>query len=186
MKVCRGQLLFFLVPLVLALGASGCGYHLSGSASSEPGYNWHTLYRDDVHTVAVPTFGNRTFYKGVEFRLTKAIINELEAQSPYRVSSKEQADTILEGEVTSVRMRTVSNNRASGVPMDQLYSIVVRFTWRDLRSGAILAERHDFEQTASFYPTLGEDPFVGEQENVERLALAVVQELQADWGAKAK
>ena len=35
--------------------------------------------------------------------------------------------------------------------------------------------------TASFYPTLGEGRFTGTQQATERLALAIVQELQADW-----
>jgi hypothetical protein len=53
-----------------------------------------------------------------------------------------------------------------------------------LRSGKILVRRESFEQTAPLYPTLGEDQFVAEQQNIERLALAIVQELQADWGLK--
>ncbi|HWE00848.1 MAG TPA: LptE family protein [Tepidisphaeraceae bacterium] len=172
--------------LALAVSLSGCGYHLSGNAENEPGYRWHTLYRDDIHTVAIPIFANRTFYQGVEFRLTKSIINQLESQSPYKVAPKERADTILEGEITSARLHTISNNVVSTVPQEQMYSLIVRFTWRDLRTGKILAKREDFEQTAPFYPTLGEDQFVGEQLNIERLSLAIVEELQADWGVKAE
>jgi hypothetical protein len=37
------------------------------------------------------------------------------------------------------------------------------------------------EQTSSFYPTLGEGRFTGTQVATEKLALAIVQELQADW-----
>ncbi len=162
----------------------GCGYHLSGNADSDPGYRWHTLYRDDVHSVAVPIFANRTFFQGAEFRLTKSIINQLEAQSPYKVVPKERADTILEGEITSGRLHTVSNNAVSTVPQEQMYQLIVRFTWRDLRTGKILAQRDDFEQTAPYYPTLGEDQFIGQQVNIDRLSLAIVEELQADWGSK--
>jgi len=171
-----------LMTILLLLTTGGCGYHLSGNAEAEPGYHWPTLYRSDVHTVAVPIFGNRTFQQGMEFSLTKVVINQLEAQSPYKVVPKVRADTILEGEITGARLSTVSNSRSTGVPQEQIYSIIVRFTWRDLRTGKILAQRHDFEQTAPFYPTLGEDPSIGEQQNIERLGLAIVQELQADWG----
>ncbi|HZK81000.1 MAG TPA: LptE family protein [Humisphaera sp.] len=170
--------------LLATVALGGCGYHLSGNAENDPGYKWHTLYRDDVHTVAVPIFGNRTFYQGAEFRLTKSIIGQLESQSPYKVVPKERADTILEGEITGARLRTVSNNNVSAVPQEQIYQLVVRFTWRDLRTGKILAQRDDFEQTAPFYPTLREDQFIGEQLNIERLSLAIVEELQADWGTK--
>ena len=175
---------FGLLIAILGLALSGCGYHLSGNAETDPGYKWHTLYRDDVHTVAVPIFANRTFDQGAEFQLTKAIIGQLESQSPYKVVPRERADTVLEGEITNARLHTISRNRVSAVPQEQMYSLIVRFTWRDLRNGKILAQRRDFEQTAPFYPTLGEDPFVGEQQNIERLALAIVQELQAEWGTK--
>ena len=32
-----------------------------------------------------------------------------------------------------------------------------------------------------YYPTLGEGAFVGKQSGVERLAVGIVQELQAEW-----
>jgi hypothetical protein len=57
----------------------------------------------------------------------------------------------------------------------------VNFRWTDLRSGRILLERKDFQQTAPMYGTLGEGEFVGGQNGIEKLALAIVQEMQADW-----
>ena len=175
---------FALALLSVLLLLTGCGYHLSGNADNEPGYQWHTLYRDDVHTVAVPIFANRTFVQGAEFKLTKAIIGQVEGQTPYKVVPKERADTILEGEIISARTVTLSNNAVSAAPMEQMVVFVVRFTWRDLRTGKILAKRDSFEQTAPYYPTLGEDKWVGQQENIEKLALAIVQQLQAEWGTK--
>jgi outer membrane lipopolysaccharide assembly protein LptE/RlpB len=171
-----------LLAVLFALPLAGCGYHMSGNTDNEPNYRWHTLYRGDVSTVAVPIFGNRTYYQGMEFRLTKSIISQLEGQSPYKVVPKERADTLLEGEIIAARLQTLSNNRISSVPQEQLLLFIVRFTWRDLRSGKILVQRQSFEQTAPYYPTLGEDQFVGQEQNLEKLALAIVQELQADWG----
>ena len=168
----------------LSLLVSGCGYHISGSPETEPGYAWHTLYRDDVKTVAVPIFANRTPYQGLEFRLSKAVVTQLEAQSPYKVVPRERADTILEGEIIQVRTRTVSRDFASAVPQEQLFLVMVNFRWQDLRTGKMLVERQEFEQTAPYYPTAGEDVFIAEQSNVERLGLAIVQELQSDWGGK--
>jgi outer membrane lipopolysaccharide assembly protein LptE/RlpB len=168
-----------LAPLLLL---TGCGYHISGSAETEPGYQWHSLYRGDVKTVAVPIFANRTFYQHVEDELTTAIAKQLEAFTPYKVASRERADTILEGEILRVRLRTISRDRIAAVPQEQMYVIVVNFRWRDLRTGKVLVERRDYEQTASFYPTLAEDEWVGQQQTVERLATAIVGELQADWG----
>ncbi|MGH7214898.1 MAG: LPS assembly lipoprotein LptE [Tepidisphaeraceae bacterium] len=182
----------------LALAAAGCGYQQSnysdfdaapdstgaGRRAERPaqdGYRWQSLYRGDVQTVAVPIFTNKDFTRGVELRLSKAVVNQLEAHSPYKVVPKERADTILEGEVVEVRQNTLSQDPDTTLPQEQLLSVTVNFLWKDLRSGRILVQRRNFEQTAAYYPTLGEGQYVGQQQAIERLALAIVQELQADW-----
>jgi hypothetical protein len=172
--------------LLACLGICGCGYHwsdnTSGAFAPEPGYAWAGLYRQDVKTVAVPVFVNNTYYRGIEFNLTKAVINQLESRTPYKVAPKEKADTILEGQIIRVGVHTQARSQTMGLPQDQLYYVVVNFTWKDLRSGKMLTVRHSFEQTTPYYPTLGEDQFAGSQDNVEKLGLAIVEELQADWG----
>lgn len=169
------------LPLIVALAClTGCGYTQVGDTPSQ-GYQWRSLYREDVKTVAVPIFTNKDYTRGVEFSLTKAVVNQLEAHSPYKVVPRERADTILEGEITSVRRDTVSRDQSTAVPQEQLYVITLDFVWKNLRTGQILVQRRNFEQTAAYYPTLGEGQFVGNQQAVEKLALAIVQELQADW-----
>jgi hypothetical protein len=140
-----------------------------------------TLYRNDVRTVAVPIFTNRTFERNIEFSLSKAIVNYIESNTPYKVVPKERADTILEGEITDYRIRTTSNSQFTGIPQEQLATIRCNFTWKDMRNGRILTERKHFDQSGSYYPTLGEDRYVGNQDQVEKLAVAIVQELQSDW-----
>ena len=154
---------------LLALGLGGCGYS-QGS-----------LYREDVQTVAVPTFTTRDYVRGLEFRLSKAVINNLEAHSPYKVVSRERADTILEAEVLNTQIQNLSHDYTTNIPQEQLVVMTVNFRWKDLRTGRILVERKNFIQTASYYPTAGENVWTGDQQAVERLALGIVQELQADW-----
>ncbi|HWP40661.1 MAG TPA: LptE family protein [Tepidisphaeraceae bacterium] len=159
---------------------SGCGYTRVGDEPSG-GYQWRSLYREDVKTVAVPIFTNKDFTRGIEFALTQAVIQQLEAHSPYKVVPPQRADTILEGQITSVRRDTINRDRRTGVPEEQLYIVTLDLIWKDLRTGQILLERRNFEQTTPYYPTLGEGQFHANQQSVERLALAIVQELQADW-----
>ena len=171
---------FYFITMLTTLLIAGCGYSRVGD---EPvsGYQWHSLYREDVKTVAVPIFQNKAYTRGVEFSLTKAVVNQLEAHSPYKVVPRERADTILEGEISAVSIDTVSRDSNTAVPQEQLFVVTVDFVWKDLRTGRILVERRNFEQTSTYYPTLGEDRFIGNQQAVEHLALAIVQELQADW-----
>jgi hypothetical protein len=169
-----------LAILGLAAVIGGCGYH-NGGDSGGGGYQWRSVYRDDIRTVAVPIFKTNVFQRGVEFSLSKALANQIEANTPYKVVPRERADTILEGEIVEVRVDTLSSDRRAAIPQEQLLEIVVDFTWKDLRTGKILVERRGVEQTSSFYPTLGEGRTTGTQAAAERLALAIVQELQADW-----
>jgi outer membrane lipopolysaccharide assembly protein LptE/RlpB len=181
MRYCTTTLALAMLPCLMAM--AGCGYQQAGNYDQplKGNYQWHSLYREDVQTVAVPIFGNRDFRRGVEFALSKAVVNELEAHSPYKVVSRERADTVLEGEIAKVDVNTLSRTYREGVPQEQLMVLTVNFTWKDLRTGRILLERKNFQQTATFYPTLREGEFVGSQEAVEKLALGIVQEMQAEW-----
>lgn len=166
-----------------ALLLAGCGYTHNADYDKAPprGYVWHSLYREDIRTIAVPIFTNKDFHRGVEFSLTKAVVNQIEAQTPYKVVDRDRADTILEGEITAVRSTPLSLDSKTALPQEQLLTVTVNFIWKDLRSGKILASSKDFQQSSTYYPTLGESSGLGSQANVEKLALAIVQQLQADW-----
>lgn len=159
----------------ISLFAAGCGY------SHGDGYTQSSLFRQDVKTVAVPVFSSKSFTRGVEFQLSKAIAEQIESTTPYKIVPSDRADTLLEGQVVDVGISTVSADNRAAIPQEQLYRVVVNFTWKDLRTGKILVERRNFEQTNTFYPTMGEGRFVGSQAATEALARGIVQELQADW-----
>jgi TolB-like protein len=169
-----------LLGLALACTAGGCGYSTVGS---EPvgGYQWHSLYPEDVKTIAVPIFTNKSFRRNEEFQLTKALITQIESKTQYKVVARERADTILEGEIKSIDVRRVSDSVLTAVPQENLYVVVVDFSWKDQRTGRIRVQRQNFEQDTTFYPTLGEGEFVGSQQAAEKLASGIVEQLQADW-----
>jgi len=177
------RLLACLLPAACCLLIAGCGYQHNGSVDSSPNsnYKWSSLYREDINTVAIPIFSNKDFRRGVEFSLSSAVVKQMEAHTPYHVAPQEKADTILEGEIVSIELTTLSADVRTNVPQQQLYLMTVNFRWKDLRSGRILMERRNFQQTAPFAGVLGEGEFIGAQTAVEKLALAIVEEMQADW-----
>jgi hypothetical protein len=176
--------------LLLALTIlPGCGYAWSNSGNSfspQAGPVSNSIYRENVRTVAVPIFANKTFSRGLEFSLSKAVVTQLESHTPYRVAPKERADTLLEGEIIGTSVHNISRSPFNALPQEQLFLIQVNFTWKDLRTGQIYVERRGFEQSAPYYPTLGEDQTAGTQDNIEKLGLAIVEELQAPWGKTSK
>jgi len=167
----------------LSFGLSGCGYNQSGGSNNklEGGYHWNSLYREDVQTVAVPVFASKDYRRGLEQRLTEAVVKQLEAHAPYKVVPRDRADTVLEGEVTLAQVSTVASDYQTNLPREQEFAVTVDILWKDLRTGRILVQRKGIRQQSAFYPTLGEGEFVGQQDAIERLAMAIVRELQADW-----
>ena len=115
--------LFTLVPSICCLLLLvGCGYQHNGSfdgaSSGQSGYKWSSLYREDISTVAIPIFANKDFRRGVEFGLTSSVIKQLEAHSPYRVAPRDRADTILEGEIVSISLSTLSRETRVAIPQE--------------------------------------------------------------------
>jgi hypothetical protein len=180
---------FRVIAGLALLLLSGCGYAWSSNGDSfnpQASSASNGIYRQNVRTVAVPIFTNQTYYRGIEFNLSKAVIAELESRTPYKVVPKDQADTLLQGEIINVMVHNISRSPFNALPQEQLLVIVVDFTWKDMRTGQIFVERRGFEQSAPYYPTLGEDQSAGTQDNIEKLALAIVEELQAPWGKTGK
>ncbi|MEL7237707.1 MAG: LPS assembly lipoprotein LptE, partial [Planctomycetota bacterium] len=124
---------------------------------------------------------NATFERGDSEQLTGALVNRIEARTPYRVADVSQADTLLEVTITDANRRTVSRGRATGLPDQQLYVVTADFTWTDLRTGETLVRRENVEQVAEVYPTLGEGQFFASQAAAEALATGIVEALGSTW-----
>jgi hypothetical protein len=152
-----------------ALALSGCGY------SSKP------LYNRSVTSVAVPVWANRTYRREWELRLTEAIDKDIEAQTPFKVAPVDQADTTLTGEIVSIDEAVLTRRYGLNIPRETELVIVVDFTWKDNRSGRILVQRKQFNRAATEIPQLGQRVEDAEQEAVELLAQAVVDQMQTDF-----
>lgn len=80
--------------LVLAFLLPGCGYHLRGQVAPPAG----------VHTVAVPTFSNRTYEPGLELSFTEQLRREvLNGKGLELVTDRAHADAVVSGEILSFR-----------------------------------------------------------------------------------
>jgi len=115
-----------LVVVLLLATLAGCGYRHD------------ELFREDVSTVAVQIFENRSFYRGVEFDLAEAMVKEVELRTPYKVTDAGGSDTLLEGRITSVRQRQLSRVFEGGVPQEMEVVVSVDFVWKELRTGRAL------------------------------------------------
>lgn len=163
---------FGVVSLVmLTLAMAGCGY-----SSKE-------LFPTEYRTVAVPIFENRTFYRGVEYELAESMVKQVESRTPYKVVAPPVAQTIMEGTITSIEQTMLSRRRPGGVPQEIELTVTVDFVWKDLSSGAVIADRRGFVAVGRHIPTsgIGEPYEVAQHEAVERLAHDIVSTMRSDW-----
>src|SRR5438445_2138571 len=79
---------------ILCLAISGClGYHVG---PVKP------YYLRDVHTIAVPTFKNRTLVPRVEILVTDTVIKQFQQQGTFQIKSDDKADASLRGETSRI------------------------------------------------------------------------------------
>jgi hypothetical protein len=127
------------VILGFALFSTGCqnasvfGYRLGNEA----------LYDQNIRTVYVPTFHNRAFqttpYRGMEVDITRAVVRELGAKTPFRVvSDPEKADTELLGNIVGIDKVLLNRNQQNAIREGEIM-VTVDVLWRDLRDGRILS-----------------------------------------------
>ena len=128
-----------LIPLALALLSAGCqntnvfGYRLGNES----------LYDPNIRTVYVPTFNNRAFqttpYRELEVDVTRAVVRELGAKTPFRVvSDPTRADTELIGNIVGIDKVLVNRNMQNNIREGEI-TLTVEILWRDLRDGRILS-----------------------------------------------
>jgi outer membrane lipopolysaccharide assembly protein LptE/RlpB len=123
--------------LGVVLLLAGCGYSVRGHLP------------EDVRTVAVPILVNRTMKPAVETEMTRALADAFATDGRLRVVSRDTADTLLEGEVTSYELISIAFDPEAQV---RLYRLVVTLNvrLRDVRRNTVLFNGQGLSEKADF------------------------------------
>ena len=162
--------------LSLLIGSLGVITVLSGC-----GYRSDNLFRTDINTVYVDMFESKEFRRDLEFSLTEAVKKRIGTDTPYRLASKEKADTILKGEVLEERQAAYAPDSDTRQPRDKQMTLVIRVEWKDLRSGRVLVDRPLLLQAVDYLPPAGESEKFAQQKGIDRLAARIVAQMYNDW-----
>ena len=164
-----------VAAVLVALLVSGC--------AGGTGYSHKPLYDPSVRTVAAPIFENRTFYREMEFRLTEALVKEIEQVTPYKVTGEGAADTIITGTILAVNQRLLSRQLETGVAQEVQLIVTASFEWKDLRTGKVLRKRSRVEASGEYLPVrgAGEPLEVARLAAVGELAREIVDMMAGDW-----
>jgi hypothetical protein len=128
-----------LQALLLAAGVALLPSCESGGNFTILGYTTRPNYDTHIHTVFVPVFKNFTLWRGLEFDLTRAVVREIEAKTPYKViSDRSCADTELTGTIISLNKNILNRTQLNEIREGET-TLGVEVVWRDLRTGEILS-----------------------------------------------
>jgi len=126
-------------------------------------------------------FQSKEFRRGLEFRLTEAIVKRLETDTPYQIAPRDHADAVLSGEILSVNNRSFGDDLDNDLPREIGTTIEIRFRLKNMKTGDILLERPRFLYQATYIPPVGETFSDGMTRGMDGLAQQIVEAMESDW-----
>jgi outer membrane lipopolysaccharide assembly protein LptE/RlpB len=127
----------FLPAVLVLAAATGCGYSLQGNLP------------DHLKTVSVPVFKNRTTESGAETTITAAVINAFTSNGRLKVVSLDQADSVLDGEVTGYQVQSLTYDSRLNLRSYRL-TVTMNVRFRDLRRTELLWQENGLVEDVSF------------------------------------
>ena len=160
---------------ILCLAVSGClGYHVG---PVKP------YYLRDVHSIALPTFKNRTLVPRIEVLVTDTLIKQFQQDGTFQITSDDKADATLTGEISRINRtpaRSVRGNVLATTEFNLALTLKYTLTARD---GKSLAGPGEVTGTTSFFVT--SDVTTDERQALplatEDLATRLVTQLSEGW-----
>ena len=162
----------FLLPTFLLAGCAG--YHL-GPAT--PGY------LKDVHSIAVPTFGNNSLTPRIEVLITSTVIKQFQQDGTFRIASADNADATLKAEIVAVGRNPARSVRGNVLSTTEFnLTLTVKYTLLG-RDGKVLGSPGGVTGSTSFF--VGSDINTDERQALplaaEELARHLVSQLSEGW-----
>lgn len=167
--MCNQLIRIVVLGLMWVAMVGGCGY-----SSERP-------FRSDVKTIAVKPFGTKEFRRRIEMDLTEAVKKRIQLDTPYRFADESVADTVLTGEVLEVRQGTMGRDFVWNRPRETQLTLIVKFQWKDLRSGEVLVQKDRWLQTYDYARPVCETEWDAIQGAVDRMAETIVEQMERDW-----
>ncbi|HRU06358.1 MAG TPA: LptE family protein [Candidatus Brocadiia bacterium] len=157
-----------LLAAAFGLTLHGCGYH------------WGLLYPADVRTVHVKMFDNTTFYHESEVNLTQAVKDAITQQTPLKVRSAEEADSILTGTITQVEAQVSAYDQSDQI-FTQNVTVRVDFEWRRRDTGKVIASASGLSFTRRRMAPRGETRADTMDRTFRDLAQLIVERMQENF-----
>lgn len=146
------------------------------------GYSNETLFPDDVCTVCLDMFDNRSFRRGIEFDLSDALAKRIESETPYKiVSSKDRADSVISGQLLAVGESALTMERQVARPLEKEVVLTAAVNWKNLNTGRLMINNRTVTATASYSEFQNQDFTYASTLAANKLAKQIVELMENDW-----
>ena len=141
-------------------------------------------YLRSVHSIAVPTFGNRTLVPRIAVLVTDSVIKQFQQDGTYRIAGDDQADAILKADIVRINRAPARSVRGNVLATTEFsLSLRVRYSLVERRSGKVLTTPREVVGTTSFFvgPDITSDERQALPLAAEELATQLVSQLSEGW-----
>lgn len=160
--------------IMLSVTLTGCG--------EDAGYSTQPLFSNEISTVYVKMFDNRSFERGVEYELTDALAKRIEASTPYKVvSSIDRADSVISGYIGRADRSVLSAERETGKPLEKEIVLAATVDWKNLKTGQFLIEGKQVTASATWSEWQNQGIAYGSALAANKLAEQIVESMETPW-----
>jgi hypothetical protein len=140
-------------------------------------------YLRDVHTIAVPTFKNKTLVPRIEVLVTDTVIKQLQQDGTFQIARGDEADATLSGEISHIQRLPARSVRGNVLATTEFaLTLTVRYSLTG-RNGEPLAPPSEAAGSTSFF--VSSDITTDERQALplatEDLATRLVTQLSEGW-----
>jgi len=146
------------------------------------GYSNESLFPEEIGSVYVEMFDNRSFRRGVEYELTDALAKRIETETPYKIiSSRDRADTVISGQIVSARELWLSRERQTGRALEKEVELRAIVNWKNLKTGELLIDNQSVSASASYSEWQEQGFLYGSTLAANNLAQRIVELMEKEW-----
>jgi len=174
---------FWAAAFILSCSLFGFGLAAALCGCAEmAGYSNQSLYSDEVSSVYVEMFDNRSFRRGVEYQLSDALAKRIEAETPYKIiSNRDRAESVISGQIVSVVQSVISRERQTGRALEREVQLHAVVNWKNLKTGELLIDDRSVTASASYSEWQNQGFRYASTLAANNLARGIVELMEKKW-----
>ncbi|RKY25619.1 MAG: hypothetical protein DRP62_00655 [Planctomycetota bacterium] len=146
------------------------------------GYSNESLFPKDISSVYVEMFDNKSFRRGVEYKLTDALAKRIEAETPYKIiDDRNRADTVISGQITKVDESILTVERETGRALEKEVALRAVVSWKNLKTGELLLDNKTVIASANYSQWQNQGFRYGSTLAANNLAQKIVELMEKEW-----